>query len=292
MSQQPKPTLRVARRSNTRTTLASCVLVAAGSIATPGAVAQTAPTPPKTPIVKPVKISASQAPKTVDLPGKDRDAVQVAYVAGAQWAVDGAVVTFAAKAKTAKVPTGGKSSVTVNVTAISGNTLAADITGWTLPYSTDTSTVAALVGANLPIGLDYPGVAKDAVMLTAVPGIVWSINGIDIAAFKGTKTFVMAKIIDTHNKKATTKVPAYTGSNATVTPALEAGYEWSDGGTTSQTFTTALGLTGRTSRSSLRRRSTRRCRSRRTSPAVPGTPCGSNPSRASNGPCAAANPWP
>lgn len=238
MSQHPAPTAPSPRRVRPLGALATLALATAGTLAGPG-VASAADAPPK-----PVKISPTQAPKIVDLPGSENDAVVVTNAVGVTWKVyetgedaPESPLTFTAKQRTQSVPTGGGESLTVTATAAEGYTLASDVTSWELPYSTGVSNITDITSETVPSVSDYPGVDKDFVTLTAVPGVEWRINGATVPAFKNTKGFPIKKTIEAFAKKnpeaTTTPYDPAKDEGVVVTATLLSGYAWGladDGG--------------------------------------------------------------
>lgn len=182
---------------------------------------------------KPIKIAPSAAPQILDRPGTGRDVVRLTNLPGIRWSVTGDVdasykAPFATSEKFVDVPinNGGVTAV-VKATASPGVELATDVVSWTLPFIT---TKVAITAPEAPRAQDFPETAKDAVQLTAVEGVTWSVKesvpaDTSIPAFKGVKSFPLSKL----------KVPASTAT-VTVTPTVEPGYD----GTALQPYTLAF----------------------------------------------------
>ena len=172
---------------------------------------------PAAPLAK-VSIPNWAVPTVVD-GDQTSDTVQIKKYQGLTYTVDGVARSSDAMASsTEQVPTGGKSSVpvSVDVTKPARFQILEPTKAWTLNFNTTDTWITGALTA--PVANDQGNTVDDTVTVTSVPGVIWTVDGVDhpSSGFTGTKV-----------------IPYTKGVNTTVTARADAGYQFAAGVTAS-----------------------------------------------------------
>ena len=171
-----------------------------------------------------VQVPGAAAPTKTDADGTANDTITLTRVPGVVWRVgnDGAATLHdaasfgAGQTKTVPWTSGGNAEVAAMPApgyVISG------VAAWTLTFtSTSATTTVQVPAASAPTATDAAGTGTDAVVLTSVTGVIWTVDGTQhpSSGFTGTKNVPYAK--GTATTVTATAAPGYTLTGTTSWP--------------------------------------------------------------------------
>lgn len=171
------------------------------------------PTPTR-PLAK-VSIPNWAVPTVVDADQSVNDKVGLSTYLGLTYTVAGTDYTTGQQ-----VSTGGAASVpvVVKVTKPDRFAILEPTSAWTLTFNTTDTWITSIAAGSVPTALDQGGTASDTITITSIPGIIWTVAGVDYPSsnFAGTQV-----------------IPYAAGVNTTVTARAATGYQIAPGVTTS-----------------------------------------------------------
>lgn len=176
-----------------------------------GTFAQPAPTRP----LAKISIPTWAVPTVVDGDQSANDRVALSTYLGLTYTVNGTDYTTGQQ-----VPTGGAASVPVSikVTDPTKFALLESTSAWTLNFNTTDTWITSIPAGSTPVASDQANTASDTITITSVPGVIWTVDGVDHPSSGFTETKV---------------IPYTAGVNTTVTARAAAGYQFSPSVTTS-----------------------------------------------------------
>ena len=153
-----------------------------------GTFTQPAPTRP----LAGISIPSGSVPVAVDSDGVSADVVRLTRVYGVSWVVNGVSYPSASMTgSTLDVPFTAGTSTTVLAQGESGFKVIDATKSWTLTFTNviASPTNVTIDVAAYPTAVDNPGVLEDAVRLTSVTDVTWTVDGVDYpsSTFTGTR---------------------------------------------------------------------------------------------------------
>lgn len=169
---------------------------------------------PTRPLAK-ISIPTWAVPTAIDGDQSANDKVALSTYLGLTYTVNGVDYTTGQQ-----VATGGVASVpvSVKVTDPTKFALLESTSAWTLNFNTTDTWIASIDSGSIPIASDQGNTASDTITITSVPGVIWTVDGVDYpsSGFTGTQV-----------------IPYTKGVNTTVTARAAAGYQFRPSVTTS-----------------------------------------------------------